>query len=186
MGVSSRILTQMTIVMNMELSMNSPPPIPRNKMVLQKGRTRLPSLLLDPCLMNMKRPKGFGLRQSTPHAMLQIGSIYTACSRRPLTSYWLEESQMCHISEFLDASVTSKRRDNILASSKEGVTLVSLLGTPQVPRHIGSTMNPPALLTKPMMQNLMKQMRDMEKQMEMRMRKSNEEDAKRRYQTQEG
>src|SRR6266498_5636300 len=112
--------------------MNSPPLIPHNKMVLLKGRTKLSSPLQDPCLMNMERPKGFGWRQSTPLAMLQIGSIFTACSKRPPMSCWLEGSQMCHTSEFLDASVTSTRRDNILASSKEGVTLVSWLGTPQI------------------------------------------------------
>src|SRR6266498_5457865 len=128
----------MTIVMNMESSMNSLPLIPRNKMVLYKGRTKLSSLLLDQCLMNMERPKDFGLKQSTPHAMLQIDSIYTACSRIPLMSYWLEGSQMCHIFGCWVVSATSTRRDNILASSKEGVILVSWLDTPQPPRHIES------------------------------------------------
>src|SRR6266540_229018 len=56
--------------------------------------------------------------------MHQIDSIYTACSRRPLMSYWLEGSQICHISGCLVASATSTRRDNILASSKEDVILV--------------------------------------------------------------
>src|SRR6266540_2499149 len=112
--------------------------------------------------MNTERPKDFGLKQSTPHAMLQIGSIYTACSRRPLMSYWLEGSQMCHISGCLVVSATSTRRDNILANSKEGVILASWLDTSQAPRHIGSTMNPPELKKKPMMWNLMSQMRDME------------------------
>src|SRR6266498_1520377 len=133
----------MTIVMNMESSMNSLPLIPRNKMVLYKGRTRPSSLLLDQCLMNMERLKDFRLKQSTPHAMLQIDSIYTACSRRPLVSYWLEGSQMCHISGCLVVSATSTRRDNILANSKEGVILASWLDTPQASSHIGSTMNPP-------------------------------------------
>src|SRR5437868_7741901 len=117
----------MTIVMNMESSMNSLPPIPRNKMVLWKGRIRPSSLLLDQCLMNMECLKDFGLRQSTPHAMHQIDSIYTACSRRPLMSYWLEESQMCHISGCLVASAISTRRDNILANSKEDMILDSWL-----------------------------------------------------------
>src|SRR6266540_32291 len=111
--------------------------------------------------MNTERPKDFGLRQSTPHAMLQIDSIYTACSRRPLMSYWLGGSQMCHISGCLVVSATSTRRDNILASSKEGVISGSWLDTPQAPRHIESTMNPPELWKKLMMWNLMNQMRDL-------------------------
>src|SRR5438128_1827034 len=162
MGVSSRTLTLMNIMMNMESSMNSLPPIPQNKMVLWKGRTRLSSLLQDPCLMNMERPKDFGWKQSTPHAMLKIDSIYTGCSRRPLMGYWLEGSQMCHTSGYLDASVTSTKRDNILASFKGGVILDSWLDTPQAPRHIGCTMSPPGLLKKLMIWNLMNQMRDME------------------------
>src|SRR6266540_1311475 len=112
--------------------------------------------------MNMEHPKDFGLKQSTLYAMLQIDSIYTACSRRPLMSYWLEGSQMCHISRCLVVSATSTRRDNILENSKEGVILVSWLDTPQAPRHIESTMNPPELWKKLMMWNLMNQMRDME------------------------
>src|SRR5438105_11815139 len=122
--------------------------------------------------MNMERPKYFGLKQSTPHAMLQIDSIYTACSRRLLMSYWLEGSQMCHISRCLVASATSTRRDNILANSKEDVILDSWLDIPQAPRHIGSTMSPPELLKKPMMWSLMNQTRDMEELMEMRMRRN--------------
>ena len=140
-GSEFRTLTLMTIVMNTESSMNSLPPIPRNKMVLWKGRTRLSSLLQGPCLMNMEHPKGFGRRQLTPLAMLQIDSTYTGYLRRPPMSCRLEGSQMCHTFRFLDANVTSTRRGNILASSKEGVTLDSWLGTPQMPRHIESTMS---------------------------------------------
>src|SRR6266540_1771392 len=151
MGVSSRTLTLMIIVVNMESSMNSPPLIPpqQNGVVERKNKT-----LISPArsmLDEYGRPKGFGRRQLTPLAMLQIGSIFTGCLRRPPMSCWLEGSQMCHTSGFLDASVTSTRRDNILASSKEGVALVSWLGTPQAPRHIGSTMNPPELWKKLMM-----------------------------------
>src|SRR5438128_1529880 len=39
--------------------------------------------------MNMERPKGFGLRQLTPHAMHPIDSICIAFSRRPPMSYLL-------------------------------------------------------------------------------------------------
>ena len=54
--------------------------------------------------------KGFGRRQLTPLAMLQIGSIFTGCLTRPPMSCWLEGSQMCHTFGFLDASATSTRK----------------------------------------------------------------------------
>src|SRR6266508_6486294 len=98
--------------------------------------------------MNIECLKGFGLRQLTSHAMLQIDSIYTVCSRKPPMSYWLGGSLMCHISGCLVASATSTRRDNTLASSKEDVILDSWLDIPQASRHIGSTMSQPELLKK--------------------------------------
>src|SRR6266542_3058398 len=105
--------------------MNSPLLTPHSKMVLYKGRTKHSLLLQDPCLMSMRRPKDFGRRQSTPHVMLLIGSIYTGCLRRLPMNYSLEGSQMYHTSGSLDASAKSTRRDNISASSKEDVILDS-------------------------------------------------------------
>src|SRR6266542_4054163 len=108
----------MTIVIIMELSMSSAPPIHWNKTELWKERIELSSPLQGQCLMSTKYRKGFGPKQSTSLAMHQIGSICTACSRRPPMSYWLEESQMCHTFRSLVASAISTRRDNTLESFK--------------------------------------------------------------------
>ena len=128
----------------------------QNDLVERTNRTLL--IWQDQCSPSIMFRIIFGPKQLTQLVMPQIGYIVIDFITRPHMSCLLEESQISHILECLVASVIFSRRELGYQSSKVNVMGVFFLGIHHVARLIGSTTKLMALLKKPMMWSLMKQM----------------------------